>query len=805
MLDTLRSARLSLRSLRKSWGFSLVAILTLGLGVGANTAIFSVVNGVLLRPLPYTSPDDVATIWHRGLDGTYDQSTTTPANFYAWKEQATRSFDAMAAYATTARTLTGRGDPERVVGVISAGSVFDVLRVTPAVGRTFADAEDGPGADPVIVISHGLWDRLFGLDAGAVGQTLELSGTAYTIIGAMPAGFAFPSSAASYWIPARFSEEFRGSRDQYFLVGLGRLRAGVDEEAALAELETVMGRLRIDDPQANENVAANLIPIEDLIVGPVRTRLRLFMGAVGLVLLIACANLANLFLARAQGRRDEVVLRQALGASRTRIVGQFLTETVGLALAGCLTGIAIGWGLLRVLVALLAQTLPRLDAVSLDLGVLAFAIVVSLAAGVAAGLFPALATSRDRAGDALRGGTRSTDPRGRARQALVVSEVALAMVLLCGAGLLVKSFWTLQNVDPGVTVERTLTFSTSLPGDRYPVEDRVRFVETARERLAAIPGVTGVDVISNLPVTGRNVGAWFNILDRPVAPGETPPAVPYRVVSPDFHRTMGIELVRGRYLSREDRRDGSEAVLVNEEVVRQFFPDEEALDREIYLGAPDNRLFESARIVGIVRDVRTGGLDAAQLPVVYVPHAVMPYWSGFGFVVRTVNEPATVAPGVRAAMYELDSGLPLTDMQSMEQLVAGTITSQRSSMILLAVFASIAFAMALLGVFGVLSYTVGQRMRELGIRVALGASGASVRRMVVGGGVRTILVGVAIGSVAAYGLTRLMSSMLFETSATDPLTFIAVAVGLVAAGALAAYIPARRASRADPIEVLRAE
>ncbi len=804
MLNILHDLRYAARSLRKSWGFAVVAVLTLGLGVGANTAIFSVVNGVLLKPLGYTDPDVIVTLWHAGVDGSYNQSTTTPANFYAWQEQATL-FDAVAAYSTTSRTVTGQGDPEQVVGVLSAGSIFDVLRVQPLLGRTFTGEEDVPGAEPVIVLSYALWERMFWLDDNVQGRSITLSGAPYTIVGVMPPSFRFPNAAAEYWIPAGFSEAFRGSRDQYFLTGLARLGEGVAIETAAAEMETIMGRLRMEYPRGNDNVAVEIIPLQEVVVGSVRTRLFILMGAVAFVLLIACANLANLLLARAQGRRREIALRQALGASRGRVLQQFLTESLGLAAVGSVAGVFLGWVLLQVLLALIAGTVPRLDDVGLDLSVLGFTVAVSLLAGFVFGIVPALSAAHDQSVESLKEGSRSTPGKHWGREALVVSEVALAMVLLTGAGLLIRSFWTLQRVDPGVTVERTLTFGTSLPGSRYPFETRVPFYERARERLAAIPGVTRVDLINSLPVTGRNVGAWFNILDRPVPADETPPAVPYRVVTPGFLETMGIPLVRGRYLTADDRLDGLRSVVINEELTERFFPGEDPVGREIYLGAPDNRLFESATIVGIVRNVHTGGLDAAQLSVVYVPYAVMPYWDFFSFVVRTVTEPEGVAMAVRATMRELDPELPITSMQSMEAVVAGTITGQRSSTILLTLFAVVALVMAVIGVFGVLSYTVSQRTRELGIRLALGANTLSVQGMVVSRGLAQVSIGVGVGVLGAFALTRLMDSMLFETSATDPLTFGAVALSLLAAGAVAAYLPALRASRADPMEVLKTE
>lgn len=804
MSRSLLDLRYTLRQLRKRPGFTAIAVATLALGIGANAAIFSVVNGVLLRPLPFPDPDRLVMLWERDLTDGAGEGPTTPGTFSDWRRDAT-AFGSLAAFSITTRNIAGPGEPERAVGALSVGSIFDVLDVPALLGRTFTTAEDRPGGERVVVLSHRAWQRLFGGDPAAIGRTLTLHDDAYTLIGVMPPAFRFPDAEVDFWIPSYMSDSFRDDRTQYFLRVLGRLRPETTLERARAEMETIMARLRAAHPRANRDSGVSLVPLRKEYVGDVRSRLLVLMGAIGLVLLIACANLINLLLARSAGRRREIALRGALGASRARLVRQLLTESIALAFLGGAAGLLLGAFLLDVLLGILPADLPRAQEIHLDRHVLGFTLAVSLLAGLATGILPALSDSRSASREALRESDRVSASGGRVRGGLVAAELALAVVLLAGAGLLVRSLWLLQRVDPGVRVANVLTFQVSLPASRYPEpHQRLEFFRAAVERVGAVAGVRSASIVNFLPVTGAGVGAWLNIMDRPLPEDRTPPTVRYRVIDPGYLRTMGISLVRGRPLSE---RDGlrAPAVLINETLAARFWPGEEPLGRQIILGPREEGSFPAAAIVGIVADVRNAGLGEETPPVVYVPHALMPHWSWFTFVVRTGTPPMSVLAAARAEVRAIDAALPIHGVRTMEEVLGESVASTRASAILLGVFAALALAMAALGVFGVLSYTVNRRFRELGIRMALGAEARSVRAMIVRQGLVWALVGIAIGLAGAWVLTRVLSGFLYGISATDPPTFAAVIVFLLAVTTLASYLPARRATRIDPVEALRHE
>jgi putative ABC transport system permease protein len=569
-------------------------------------------------------------------------------------------------------------------------------------------------------------------------------------------------------------------------------------------METIMVRLRDAYPEYNRTARVELVPMHEDLVAGVQARIWILMGAVGFLLLIACANLANLLLARASDRRREIALRQALGAGRRRILRQILTESVVLSGLGGLAGLLVGFGLLRVLMVLVQGSIPRSYEVGIDPLVLAFTAAVSLVAGLTFGVLPALKASTHAPGSTLQHGAYGSTRRHWVRRALVVSEVALALVLLTGAGLLTRSFRQLQQVDPGVRTEGVLTFNIALTPARYPdVEGRVAFFRDAVARINGLPGVVSTAAISTLPVSGWGGGASFNVIGRPVPPG-TEPGVAYRIVSPGYFETMELSLVRGRFLADRDRLD-TPAIVVNEKLARMHFPDGDAIGQVIQLGPLDFNLHPPAPIVGIVRDVQNMGLGEETSPVAYVPHEVMPWRGAFGFTVRTALDPTSLVSAVRAEIKLMDSSLPINNLQTMEDIVATTVAPQRASMILLGIFASVALAMAAVGVFGVLSYTVKQQTREMGIRLALGAKAGDVRALVVKQGMAQVGVGIGVGSVGAFALTRLMSSMLYGISPTDPMTLGVVVVLLGGAAAMASYLPARRATRVDPMAVLRSE
>lgn len=801
----LQDLRYAVRTLAKNPGFTAVAVVTLALGVGTNAAIFSLIDGVMLKPLAFREPDRLVALYHRELDGSSLRDAVTPGNFYDW-QAGVGELESMAAYSTQQLTLTGRGEPQRLDGVLSAGSLFDVLGVPARYGRALTSAEDNDAAPRVAVLSHALWQRLFNAGPGAIGQALVLNGRPYTVVGVMPPSFRFPDGHTELWVPAAFEPELRASRTEYMLDVIGRLKPGASIESARAQLETVMARLRVDHPQANETVGGSIFPLKGEYVTSVQTRLLVLMAAVGAVLLIACANLANLLLSRASVRQREVAVRQALGASRPRIVRQLLTESIVLAVVGGGVGLLIGSAFLQVLLSLMGPQLPRLEDIAIDRNVFAFTFGVSLVAGILFGLAPALQLSDRGPGEALREGSRGTSRGGGLRAALVVSEVALAMVLLAASGLLVRSFVALQRVDPGFRTDRILTFRVELPGAPVTTRtQRVGFFRTAVERLSSLPGVVSAAAASNVPLSGPGPGAWFNMLDRPVGPGQTPPSVSYRVVSSGYLETMGIPLRRGRTLTDGDGADGSPSVVISEALARRYYQDRDPIGREIYLGAPDNKLFEHATIVGIVGDVTLVSLDDRDVSVVYAPHALMTFWQGFRFVIRTAADPASAASAAQQEIRSLNPDVPIVLLSTLKAVAAESIAPQRASMLLMGLFSAIALTMAAVGVFGVLSYSVSQRTRELGIRMALGAEPASVRRMVIREGLVQSSIGVVIGIVVAALVTRLMSSILFGVSPIDPLTFTAVALLLMGISALASYVPARRATSVDPIVALRCE
>lgn len=803
MSPRFQDVRYALRLLRRAPGFTTVATLTLALGIGSNAAIFSVINGVLLRPLPYPDTDRLVVVQQSIPDNVSAGDSTSPGNLYDWIERQ-RSFDALAGWDTTVLSKTAPGEAERLQGTIAVGGLFDVLRTPAARGRTLTADDDRPGATAVIVIGDGLARRLFGDLDRALGGTITFDGQVYCVVGIMAPEFRFPDRDTEFWVPAQFDPEMRASRTQYFLFGLGRLRADRTIQQARQDMAAVSADIRRMFPTVSDP-DARVTPLKAFVVSSVESRLLTLMGAVAFVLLIGCANLANLLLARAAGRQREIAVRQALGARTRRIVRQLLTESVLLGLLGGVAGLAVGWLSLELLVAQLPPDLPRLDEIALDWTVMTVIAALSLLAGAVFGLFPAWQLSTGRPAIGLREGERGSTGSAWIRGGLVVAEVALAVVLLVGAGLLIRSFLLLQRVDPGFDPERVLTFRVQVP-DRYRPAERVAFFEQGAAELGAIPGVRSAAAINMLPVAGRGIGAWLNVVGRPPADGSNPNAVPYRVVTPGYFETAGLRLIRGRLLSDSDSRDRSPAVVIDEALARRQWPGQDPIGREIILGAlPDNALIPRSPIVGVVSDVKQLGLDSDPPGMVYVPHRLMPFWPTFAFMLRTSVEPASVMPAARARIRALDPTLPISAVRTAEEVIAQSMVPARSSMVLLACFAGLALAMAAVGVYGVLSNAVSRRQREMGIRLALGAEPRQLRGLMLGEGLRQASIGVAIGLAGAVVLTRLMQALLFEVTPTDPLTFAGVAVLLLTVAALACYIPARRATKVDPVAIMRAE
>ena len=805
MLPTLlQDLRYSLRLFARTPGVTAVALITLALGIGANTAIFSVVDGVLLKPLPYPDPDRLYLVQHT-LNDSAQVTSTTPGNFYDLQREV-RAMQAMAAYSGAVETMIGKGDPERLTGVRSAGSLLAVVGVQPQLGRIFTEADDQIGAPKTIVISDGLWRRVFDARADVVGQTITLGGQPQTIVGVMPRGFTFPDTEIDFWGPMQLPANLRDSRTEYFLQIAARLRPDSTFATARGELDAAMARLRERYPQANGTFGLVAQPFAEAIVSNVSQLLWILMATVGCVLLIACANLANLLLARATGRTREIAIRQAIGAGRARVIRQLLVESAVLALIGGAAGAALGRAFLTGLVAWLPAGIPRLADADIDARVLLFTLVASLTTGLLFGLAPAVQLAREAPAAVLRENARAASGRSRLRPLLVVGELAIALVLLAGAGLLVRSFLRMQAVDPGFATDRLLTFVVRMEGPAYGQGDRrVSFVQRTVERLEALPGVTAAAAGSYVPVAGRGTGAWFNDLARPWPAGTTPPAVPYRVITPGYFQTLGVPLVRGRMLRDGDGLGATPSVVISESVARRFWPSSDPIGSEIYLGAPDNKLFDRATVVGIVKDVNVAGLGSPLTDSVYGLTTLMPFWRGFTFSVRTTGDPLAFVGSVRQIVRESDPALAVTNIRSMAEIVHTSVAPARASMLLVTLFAGIAMVMAAVGVFGVMSYMVTLRVREMGIRLALGARPAEVRRMIVGDGLKYAVAGVVLGLGAAVWLTRAMRSMLFGVQPGDPLTLAAVAIALLAVAALASYLPARRATRVDPLVVLRAE
>jgi predicted permease len=796
--SSLQDVRYALRALRRGPSFTIIAIATLALGIGANTAIFSVVNGVLLRPLPFRDPSRIVTVMTSSPTQPPEIYASSPANFNQLRRD-TRAARSMASFSTRMVTLTGQGEPESLQAVTTTGDLFGVLGVKPLFGRTLTPGDDSPSAASAIVLSYDAWHRVFGEDRAILGTSVTINGQPRVVVGVMPKEFTFAAARADLWISEQWSPEYSVNRDQYYLQIVARLAGGQTTQRFSAELETVAARLRTDFAEFNTDLHLGAMPLQETVVSGVRTRLLVLMGAVGFLLLITCANLANLTLARASARQGEFAVRRALGAGRWRVARQLITESVLLSAAGGIVGLLVGLGLLRAIVAAEKTSLPRVDEIGLDVTTLAFAILVSLVAGIAVGVVPALRASTARSMEALRQGLRGSGSHQRARSVLVVAELAIALMLLTGAGLLLRSFGRLLDVNTGFSTERLLTMQMTV-GTRSQQK-----VEETLERLRAIPGVRAASVASQLPVTGRGSGAWFNIIDRPTPPNETPPGEAYRVVSPEYFTTMGIRLVRGRFPTQDDDINRAPGLVVNEALARKYWPNADPIGKLVRLGAPGNYLIPETPIVGVVGDTPDAGLDSPPLPIVFMPMRIVPWWPVFTYVVRTAGPAESVTSRVRRELRASFPTIAIRNVRTMEAVLHDSVAPARLSMRLIGAFALVALITAALGVFGVLSFVVAQRTRELGIRIALGAAPTDVRRLVVGYGARLAVVGLAIGLVGSFALTRLIATMLFGVTPTDPVTFGTVSALLLGIGLVASWLPARRATRIDPISALRAD
>src|SRR5262245_12785583 len=803
MQTLLQDLRYGARMLVKQPGFTLIAVLTLALGIGANTAIFSVVNSLLFRPLPYSESEQLTWVWMDNRPEGIREDITSWPNFEDWRAQ-NQSFQAMAGVRDRRFNLTGAGEPEELYGANVSPNFFELMRVSPARGRGFNADEEHEGRDQVVVIGHGLWQRRFGGDANIVGQTLSLSGQPHTIIGVMPPGFQFPNKT-EVWKPLAPDAQTRRARGSFWLPVIGRLKPGVMRAQAQTDMAGIAQRLEQQYPNTNTGFGVNVVLMHEQLVGKMRTALWVLLGAVGCVLLIACANVANLLLARAATRQKEVAIRAALGASRGRVVRQLLTESVLLAAAGGVLGLLLArWGL-DALVAFAPSDLPRAESISIDRRVLFFTLGLSLLTGLVFGLAPALQSSKLGLGEGLKEGGRSSGGGGRhTRSVLVVAQIALALVLLVGAGLLLKSSWRLQQVNPGFNPERVLTVPLSLPPSKYPEgANVVAFYQQLLERLRALPGVKAAGATSSVLLYKVHNSAGISIEGRPAPSGGSRPELPLDSVSPSYFQVLGMQLIQGRNFTEQDKRDGLPVAIVNETMARRFWPDEDPIGKRFTFGytGPQARWLT---VVGVVRDSRRQGLDAPIRIESFLPYAQRPL-RAMEVVLRTTDDPLTMARTVRSAVWSLDGDLPVSEIQTVEQMVGASVAPRRFNLLVLGLFALVAVLLAAVGIYGVMSYSVTQRAHEIGIRMALGAQTRVVLSLVIGQGMRLALLGVGIGLAVAVGLTRLMAGLLFGVSATDPMTFGAIALLLVGIALLACYLPARRATKVDPMIALRCE
>jgi len=804
-METLfKDIRHGIRGLLRNPGFTAIAVITLALGIGANTAIFSVVNAVLLRPLPFDDPESIVWVWD-----TQPQLPTAPASvpdFLDWKEQNS-SFAHLAAYQSGMMFLdTGEGTVDTPMGLVTP-ETFSLFHVNPILGRTFTEEETLPGRSRVVVLSQSLWQKHFGSDPNVLGRTLQLSGAANTIIGVMPAGFSFPDRA-QFWRPLVI-DPAKLDRGPHFLHVLGRLKPGVTLARAQADMSAIAARLARQYPEKIAGHGVKLEPLTTVIVGDIGLALYVLLGAVGFVLLIACANLANLMLARLGARQKEIAVRTALGASRLRIVRQLLIESIVLGVAGGAAGLLLAIWAVSWVVSVSADTIPRVQEISVDPRVAGFTLLVSVATGVLFGLAPALHVSKTDLTDALKesGRTSAGLRRTRLRSVLVMSEVALSLVLLVGAGLMIRSFAKLNQIDPGFNTERVLSLGVTLLKSKYPADEQVG-TDYAQllERAAAVPGVISVGAITDLPLSGSSTSDSFTIEGRPAIPKEAEPSTEYRVVTPRYFQSMGVPLLAGRDFTDSDTRKSPNVAVINDAFARQHFGAENPLGQRLKLQGQER---DPLMIVGVVGNVRDFGLDQLPAPAAYVPYLQDPlsttYQRSMTIVARTNADPGAIAGSVRTALTSVDKDLPVYAIKPMTEYLHDSLARRRFNMILLTVFGGVALVLAAVGIYGVISYGVTQRTHELGIRMALGAQRRDVLKLVIRQAMIVALGGVGIGLLASLALTRLIKSLLFNVGVTDPLTFVAIAALMSMIALIACLIPARRATKVDPLVALRYE
>lgn len=798
----MQDIRFALRQLAKAPGFTCIAVLTLALGVGACTAIFTVVNSVLLRPVEYPESERLLVIRESNLPQ-YPEFSVSPANYRDFAAQADALESSFAARSSS-YNLTGRGEPSRVVAQRVTGRFFEVLKVQPMLGRGFGPAEDAPGKDAVVVLSYAYWQKQFGGAPGVIGETITLNNRPCTIVGVMPATFR-RGATTDLWAPMAFNEQEWAGRGGHYITMYARLKPGFTFEQARAQLDTIAARLAEKYPDTNKNWGVVVKTILNASTGNLRPTLFILLGAVGLLLLIACANVANLLLARATARQREISIRSALGSSRWRIVRQLLTESLVLGLFGGVLGTLIGKWSLDAMLAIAPADLPRAAEIALDGRALAFTLAVAVLTGIAFGLVPALQSLRVNLVDALKDGSRGASDGGRrhwVRNGLVVLEVALALMLLSGAGLLMRSFLQLSSTSPGFDPKNALWVSVNLPGAKYDTAVKQNaVVESLLSRFRALPGVTSVGVTHVMPFSGSDYALGLEIEGKPVPPADLP-STNYFSVSPDYFKAMGIPLLRGRDFTAQDRMDSPHVAIISQSLASQYFPDQNPLGKRISVTNQDGQIWRE--VVGVVGDIKHTAIDQPTQPQTYEP-ILQAQFTGLNFAVRTAGDPTTLIAALRREVYAVDPDQPVGRVDPLVKLVADSMARQRFAFTLFTVFSGLALLLASIGIYGVMAYNVSQRTGEIGVRMALGATATDVVKLILSQGLGVIGLGLLVGLGATLALARVIQSMLYGTNPRDPLTLAVIAVLLAVVAIAACLIPALRATKVDPLVALRAD
>jgi len=818
METLLRDIRYGVRSLLKRPGFTLIAVVTLALGIGANTAIFSVVNAVVLRPLPYAEPDRLVMLWET-MPGS-DQRSVAPGNFVDWRTQ-NKTFQDMAAMFYANFNLTSDGEPDRIDGATITSNLMSVLGASAQLGRTFQPDDDDHQDRNLVLISEGLWRRRFGADPNVIGRNITIDETPHTVVGVMSRGFQYPSRS-ELWVLGRNrgavpmslisqvpTNDWVHERDAHFITVIGRLRPGATLSQAQSDIAGITRRMEQDFPQTNAGLGSNVVPLHTQVVGDVRGMLFILLGAVGFVLLIACTNVANLLLARAGQRDREIAIRAAVGATRRRLIRQLLTESVLLSVVGGLAGLFVSIWAVAVFVKLSPGDIPRLNEASVDLRLLGFTLLVSLLTGIGFGLLPAFQATRTNLNTSLKeGGARASEGRQRrgARNILVVTEIALAQVLLVGAALLAISYVRVTKIDPGFNPDRVLTAKIAPSNKKYPTpKTRSAFYTTVLEHLQTLPGVESAGMVMSLPLTGSSMNRGFKVEGRPAPKADENVTMDFQIVSPSYFSTLEIPVKQGRGLNASDTENSERVIVINNAMARRYWPNEDPIGKRLIIGE-SSKDTSWRTIVGVVGDNHHASLSEPPVPTAFISYLQdLESWPRMGFVIKAKTDPASITSAVRKELASIDRAQPVYAIEPMENLLHASVAQRRFIMLLLGSLSFIALTLAIVGVYGVISFSVSERTQEIGIRLALGARAGDVLKMVLRQGMRVAFIGIVIGLGAAFALTRLLSSLLFEVSPTDPRTFSIVAALLGAVAFLACYLPARRATKVDPLEALRYE